>query len=70
MSNFNRRSPIDDSCNFPHSINKAKYEVKLLRMNIIMEQQVIYAEVYSIQHYVIKFVSDLRQVYSFFWELC
>jgi hypothetical protein len=26
-----------------------------------MEQQVIYVEVYLIQHYVIKFISDLRQ---------
>ena len=30
-----------------------------------MEQQVIYVEVYSIQHYVIKFVSDLRQIGGF-----
>jgi hypothetical protein len=28
-----------------------------------MEQQIIYVEVYSIQHYVIKFVSDLRPQY-------
>jgi hypothetical protein len=35
-----------------------------------MEQQVIYVEVYSIQHYVTKYVSDLRQVCSFLWELC
>jgi len=28
-----------------------------------------HAEVYSIQHYVIKFVSDLRQVGGFFWVL-
>jgi hypothetical protein len=34
-----------------------------------MEQQVIYVEVYSIQHYVIKYVSELRQVCSFLWEL-
>ena len=26
-------------------------------------------EVYSIQHYVIKFVSDLRQVKGFLWVL-
>ena len=26
-------------------------------------------EVYSIQHYVIKFVNDLRQVGGFFWVL-
>jgi len=25
-----------------------------------MEHQIFYVEVYSIQHYVIKFVSDLR----------
>jgi hypothetical protein len=30
-----------------------------------MEHQVIYVEVYSIQHYVIKFVSDLQQVGGF-----
>jgi hypothetical protein len=34
-----------------------------------MEHQVIYVEVYSIQHYVIKFISDLRQICSFLWEL-
>jgi len=28
-----------------------------------------HSEVYSIQHYVIKFVSDLRQVGSFLWIL-
>ena len=28
-----------------------------------------YGEVYSIQHYVIKFVSDLRQVGGFLWVL-
>ena len=27
-------------------------------------------QVYSIQHYVIKFVSDLRQVGGFLWVLC
>jgi hypothetical protein len=29
----------------------------------------IHGEVYSIQHYVIKFVSDLRQVGGFLWVL-
>jgi hypothetical protein len=29
----------------------------------------ICGEVYSIQHYVIKFVSDLRQVRGFLWVL-
>jgi hypothetical protein len=29
----------------------------------------IHGEVYSIQHYVIKFVSDLRQVSGFRWVL-
>ena len=28
-----------------------------------------HAEVYSIQHYVIKFVNDLRQVVDFLWVL-
>jgi hypothetical protein len=28
-----------------------------------------YGKVYLIQHYVIKFVSDLRQVGGFLWEL-
>ena len=30
----------------------------------------VHGEVYSIQHYVIKFVSDLRQVSGFLWILC
>jgi hypothetical protein len=29
----------------------------------------VHGEVYSIQHYVIKFVSDLRQVGGFLWVL-
>jgi hypothetical protein len=29
----------------------------------------VHGEVYSIQHYVIKFVSDLQQVGGFLWEL-
>ena len=29
----------------------------------------IHGEVYSIQHYMIKFVSDLRQVSGFLWVL-
>ena len=29
-----------------------------------------HGEVYSIQHYVIKFVSSLRQVSGFLWVLC
>jgi hypothetical protein len=34
-----------------------------------MEHQVFYVEVYSIQHNVIKFVSDFWQVGDFLWEL-
>jgi hypothetical protein len=29
----------------------------------------VHGEVYSIQHFVIKFVSDLRQVAGFLWVL-
>jgi hypothetical protein len=29
----------------------------------------VHGEVYSIQHYVIKFVSDLRQVGGFLWVI-
>jgi hypothetical protein len=32
-------------------------------------QTPVHGEVYSIQHYVIKFVSDLRQVGGFLWAL-
>ena len=31
----------------------------------VLSSNPVYAEVYSIQHYVIKFVSDLRQVGGF-----
>ena len=34
-----------------------------------MSSNPIHGKVYSIQHYVIKFVSDLRQVGSFLWVL-
>jgi len=34
--------------------------------NEVVSSNHIHGEVYSIQHYVIKFVSDLRQVGAFF----
>ena len=34
-----------------------------------MSSNPVYGEVYSIQHYVVKFVSDLRQVGGFLWVL-
>ena len=34
-----------------------------------VSSNVVHGEVYSIQHYVIMFVSDLRQVGSFLWVL-
>jgi hypothetical protein len=35
----------------------------------IMSSNPVHGEVYSIQHYVIKFISDLRQVGDFLWVL-
>ena len=35
----------------------------------VMSSNSVHKEVYSIQHYAIKFVSDLRQVASFLWVL-
>ena len=35
----------------------------------VVSSNPIHGDVYSIQHYVIKFVSDLRQVDSFLWVL-
>ena len=35
----------------------------------VMSSNTIYGEVYSIQYYMIKFVSDLRQVGGFLWVL-
>ena len=35
----------------------------------VVSSNPFHAEVYSIQHYVIKFVSDLRQVGGFLWVL-
>ena len=32
----------------------------------VVSSNPVHGEVYSIQHYVIKFVSDMRQVYGFF----
>ena len=34
--------------------------------NKVVSSNLVHGEVYSIQHYVIKFVSDLRQVGVFF----
>ena len=36
---------------------------------LIQRSNPIHGKVYSIQHYVIKFVSDLRQVGGFLWVL-
>ena len=38
--------------------------IKVVRLNPT------HGEVYSIQHYLIKFVSDLWQVSDFLWLLC
>jgi hypothetical protein len=35
----------------------------------VVSSNPIHGEVYSIQHYVIKFASDLRQVSGFLWVL-
>jgi hypothetical protein len=35
----------------------------------VMSSNPAHGEVYSIQHYVIKFVSDLRQVCGYLWVL-
>ena len=43
--------------------NIYKYMTKVVNSNPT------HGEVYSIQHYVIKFVSDLRQVGGFLWVL-
>jgi hypothetical protein len=45
------------------------YKSNTVKDEHYMEQQVINVEVYSIQHYVIKFVSDLRQVCCFLYFL-
>ena len=37
--------------------------------NKVVSLNPVHGEVYSIQHYVIKFVSDLRQVGGFLWVL-
>ena len=44
--------------------------VQTLRITTeVVSSNSVDAEVYSIQHYVIKFVSDLRQVGGFLWEV-
>jgi hypothetical protein len=35
----------------------------------VVSSNPVHGEVYSIQHYVIKFVSDLRQLGGFLWVL-
>ena len=36
---------------------------------LVVSSNPVHGEVYLIQHYVIKFVSDLRQVCGFLWVL-
>jgi hypothetical protein len=58
--------------------NKTKYKKKwLLDLPVqsvpittnVVSSKPAHVEVYSIQHYVIKFVSDLQQVVGFHWVL-
>jgi hypothetical protein len=35
----------------------------------VVSSNPMHGEVYSIQHYVIKYVSDLRLIVAFFWVL-
>jgi hypothetical protein len=55
-------------------VNKGNNKITELRTILQRESQNVssnptYDLVYSIQHYVIKFVSDLRQVGGFLWVL-
>ena len=55
---------------FPPPIKLTEYNWNIVESGVkhhqTNNQQTIHGEVYSIQHYVIKFVSDLRQVGGFF----
>ena len=49
---------------------KPFYSVHIYRSNwYILHMPIAHGEVYSIQHYIIKFVSDLQQVCGFLWVL-
>jgi hypothetical protein len=47
----------------------SRYRMQSVPINTIVSPCPAHGEVYSIQHYVIKSVSDLRQVCDFLWVL-
>jgi hypothetical protein len=52
-------------CNAHHyTIHVTPFSIHYL---LVVSSNLFHGEVYSIQHYVIKFVSDLRQVGGFLW---
>jgi hypothetical protein len=46
-----------------------QFMIKFEKFELYQSTCQAHGEVYSIQHYVIKFVSDLRQVGGFLWVL-
>jgi hypothetical protein len=51
------------------SIDDINIHVLVLENGIVVSSNPVHGEVYSIQHYVIKFGSDLRQVSGFLQAL-
>ena len=50
-------------------VNYTSTRQPLIRITKVMSSNPVHGEVYSIQHYVIMFVSDLRQMVVFLWVL-
>jgi hypothetical protein len=58
------------TCRVIHSLPLLMSAIQWPITTNIMSSHPAHGDVYLIQHYVIKFVSDLRQVSGFLWVLC
>ena len=60
-----KNSQTDKKCHFPKYPEKSLPVQSVPITTKVVSLNPVHVEVHSIQHYVIKFVSDLRQVGSF-----
>jgi hypothetical protein len=62
-------SPLFIEVPIPIQESEQKFVLNAHISTKVVSSNPVHCEVYSIQHYVIKFVSDLRQVGGFLWLL-
>ena len=61
---------LGDCCGRDHMVDGLDLPVQSVPITTqVVSLNPVHGEVYSMQHYVIKFISDLRQVGDFLWVL-